>query len=173
MPTSGPTMAEMSPLMEPLAPDAARAQLANLERERRVADALLQIESLDLNDVLDRICRLTVELMPCDRATAYLYSNRSRAFTPVADCGTPPHIYQRFFDRAFFGQSRAGGRRRGIPFREELVAGRIGYATRDGDNAEYRELLGELEQYAMCLVPFRSNVRGSIFVTSCSSVVPF
>src|SRR5215472_2965793 len=38
--------------------EAALAQLANLERERRVADELLQIESLDLTSVLDRICQL-------------------------------------------------------------------------------------------------------------------
>src|SRR6185295_8988783 len=94
---------------EPLTREAALSQLIGLERERRVADALLQIQSFDLNTVLDRICRLTVELMPCNRATAYLYSNRARGFLPVADCGTPPHIYRRFSDRLYFGQSRAGG----------------------------------------------------------------
>src|SRR4030095_15247002 len=72
------------------------ARLAGLEREHRVAEALLQVESLDLPAGLDRICRLTVELMPCDRTTGYLYSSRARGFVPMADCGTPPHIVQRF-----------------------------------------------------------------------------
>ena len=45
-----------------------RARVANLERERRLAEALLQVDSLDLRSVLDRVCRLTVELMPCERA---------------------------------------------------------------------------------------------------------
>ena len=50
------------------------ARVANLERERRLAEALLQVDSLDLRSVLDRVCRLTAELMPCDRATVYLLS---------------------------------------------------------------------------------------------------
>ena len=77
------------------APESGLARLAELEREHRVAEALLQVESLDLQTVLDRICRLTVELMPCDRATGYLYSSRSRGFVPMADCGTPRLISTR------------------------------------------------------------------------------
>jgi PAS domain S-box-containing protein len=146
--------------------EAALARLANLERERRVAEALLQIESLDLHGVVDRICRLTVELMPCDRATVYLHSSRARGFMPVADCGTPPQIVQRFAQQYFFGQSRAGGRRAVVPFRDALIAGRMGYATRDGaPTAEALELLDALEQYAICLVPLRSSTRGAIFVS--------
>src|SRR5581483_883137 len=136
------------------------------DRERRVAEALLAIESLDLNVVLDRICRLTVALMPCDRATAYLYSHRARGFVAVADCGTPPHVFRRFVDKLYFGRSRAGERGRMVPFRTELVAGRIGVATRDDPvEPENCELLEALEQYAMCLVPFRSSTRGALFVT--------
>jgi PAS domain S-box-containing protein len=146
--------------------DDALARLAKLERERRVADALLQIETLDPSSVLDRICRLTVELMPCDRATVYLYSTRSRGFVPVADCGTPAHVVQRFAQQLFFGQSRAGAERTMIPFRDELVAGRIGHATLDDAAApDVRALLEALEQYAICLVPLRSSTRGAIFVS--------
>jgi signal transduction histidine kinase/CheY-like chemotaxis protein len=148
------------------APESGLARLAGLEREHRVAEALLQVESLDLQTVLDRICRLTVELMPCDRATGYLYSSRSRGFVPMADCGTPPHIVQRFAQKFFFGQSRAGGKRERIPFRDELVAGQFGYATRDhAATPEVKELLEELEQYAICLVPLRSSTRGALFVS--------
>ena len=39
-----------------------------------------------------------------------------------ADCGTPPHIYRRFANQMFFGQSHAGGRRTIVPFRDELAA---------------------------------------------------
>ena len=154
-----------APFDQPRTLEGALAQLANLERERRVADALLQIESLDLTSVLDRICRLTVELMPCDRATAYLYRNRARAFLPVADCGTPPHVFQRFVDRMFFGQSRAGSKRAVVPFRDELAAGRIGHANRDdAPTPELRELLEGTDLYAMCLVPLRSSTRGALLV---------
>jgi PAS domain S-box-containing protein len=152
-------------VIEAITLETARVRLAKLERERRVADELLKIESLDLHEVLDRICRLTVELMPCDRATAYLYSNRARGFVPAADCGTPPHIVKRFAEKFYFGQSRAGGRRAVVPFREELVAGRIGHASRETASPETRELLEELEQYAMCLVPLRSSARGSLVVS--------
>jgi signal transduction histidine kinase/DNA-binding response OmpR family regulator len=144
-----------------------RARIANLERERRVAEALLQVESLDLRTVLDRICRLTVELMPCDRATVYLYSARARGFMPAADHGTPPHIFERFAQRFYFGQSRAGMGRDAIPFREEMAEGRIGYATRaTTPTGAMRELLQELEQEAMCLVPLAAGQRGAIFVTT-------
>jgi signal transduction histidine kinase/CheY-like chemotaxis protein len=145
---------------------ALRARIANLEREHRVAEALLQVESLDLRGLLERICRLTVEFMPCDRATVYLYSGRARGFMPAADHGTPPHVFQRFAERFFFGQSRAGGGRNAIPFRDDMVAGRIAYATRTAATPEMRMLLDDLEQEAMCLVPLASSQRGAIFVTT-------
>jgi GAF domain-containing protein len=156
----------------PSSADASRAlataleRVANLERERRIADALLQIDSLELHGVLDRVCRLTVELMPCDRATAYLYSSRAHGFVPVADCGTPPQIAERFAKQLYFGQSRAGGARRMIPFIEDIRAGRLGHATLDdAPNAEVRELLETLEQWAVCLIPLSSSARGSLFVS--------
>jgi signal transduction histidine kinase len=150
----------------PITHDAAVAQLEGLEREQRVAAALLEIESLDPSSVLDRICQLTVDLMPCDRATAYLYTNRARGFLPIADCGTPPHIYQRFANQMFFGQSHAGGRRTIVPFRDELAAGRIGHTSRAAaPPPEALALLDELELFAMCIVPFSSNARGALFVS--------
>src|SRR6185369_1148916 len=115
--------------------------------------------------VLDEVCRLTVDLMPCDRATAYIFSTRARGFIPVADCGTPPHIVQRFAEQYFFGRSRAGGSRTIVPFREALVAGKIGYVTRDDPPSVERELLEALEQYAVCLVPLRASTRGAMFVS--------
>jgi len=146
--------------------DEALGQLANLERERRVAEALLQIESLDLRVLLDRICRITVELMPCDRATVYLYSTRARGFVPIADCGTPPEVVAQFAQRFYFGQSRAGEKRPMIPFRDELRAGRIGCATRDETtDPAMRELLDTLQQYTICLVPLRATTRGAIHVS--------
>jgi PAS domain S-box-containing protein len=146
--------------------DAALARLATLERERRLAEALLQGEGLELHDVLERICRLTVELMPCDRATVYLYSNRARGFVAAADQGTPPHIVQRFAQKFYFGRRRAGDRSSLVPFREELLAGRFGYATRDQPGSEeMRALLEGLEEYAICLVPLRSSTRGAIVVS--------
>jgi hypothetical protein len=126
--------AERAPLEDAL------AKLAALSRQHRVAEALLQIESLDPHTVLDQVCRLTVDLMPCDRATAYIFSTRARGFIPVADCGTPPHIVQRFAEQYFFGQSRAGGSRTIVPFRDALVAGKIGYVTRDDPPSVEREL---------------------------------
>src|SRR5215471_13371522 len=77
------------------------AQLRELQREKRIADALVQFaeqagETLELKDVLNRLCRLTVELMPADRCTIYLWSKRRHAYVPVADCGSPPEVAARF-----------------------------------------------------------------------------
>jgi signal transduction histidine kinase/CheY-like chemotaxis protein len=146
---------------------ALRARIANLERERRLAEALLEVESLDLRSVLDRVCRLTVELMPSERATVYLYSGRARGFVPMADHGTPPHVFQRFAQRFYFGRSRAGREHAAVPFREEMIAGRVGYATRAAaPTPEMRQLLEEIEQEAVCLVPLAAGQRGAIFVTT-------
>jgi signal transduction histidine kinase len=67
-------------------------------------------------DVLVRICRAMVEAVPCDRATIYTYSRRTRRFRPRADHGTPDEIARRFSGRAFdprvfteLATMRAGG----------------------------------------------------------------
>src|SRR5437899_10406226 len=79
-------------------------RLRSLEREKRVADALVQVAEqagagLALTDVLGRFCRLTVELVPCDRCTLYLWGSRRQTYIPVAACGTPPHVVSRFVDK--------------------------------------------------------------------------
>ncbi|HWP64948.1 MAG TPA: GAF domain-containing sensor histidine kinase [Candidatus Limnocylindria bacterium] len=56
--------------------------------------------------VLSRICAAVVGSLPCERATIYAWSRRARAFLPRADCGTPPHVAERFVTRGFaFGSS--------------------------------------------------------------------
>src|SRR5262245_30031344 len=77
-----------------------------LQREKRIADALVQVaeqagETLALAELLARLCRLTVELMPCDRCTIYLWSGRRRAFLPYADFGTPDHVASRFVEKGY------------------------------------------------------------------------
>ncbi len=157
-------------LIAPLSPEAMGARLAKLERERRIADALVQVAeqagtTLDLNSLLDRICRLTVEIMPCDRATIYLYSNRVRGYVATADCGTPPHVHQRFLQKYYFGEKRAGGKRQKTPFRDVLATGQLAYCTRDdAPTPEALALLEEAEEYAIGIVPLRASVRGSIHV---------
>ena len=152
-----------------LSPEAMRARLAKLEREGRIADALVQVAeqagaTLDLSILLNRICQLTVEFMPCDSATIYLYSNRIRGYLPVADCGTPPQVFERFVQKHFFGKKRAGGARHTGPFRDALAAGHMAYCTRDdAPTPEALAMLDDIEEYAMCIVPLRSG-RGWIHV---------
>src|SRR5207253_2769353 len=105
-------------------------RLRSLEREKRVADALVQVAeqagaSLALTDVLGRFCRLTVELVPCDQCTIYLWSSRRKAYVPVADCGTPPHVVQRFAEKYFY--------RGKMFFEEDLRAGKTVRLSRDGE----------------------------------------
>src|SRR2546425_7269289 len=40
---------------------------------------------LALTDVLGRFCRLTVELMPCDQCTIYLWSSHRKAYIPRSE----------------------------------------------------------------------------------------
>src|SRR5262249_33852386 len=107
--------------------EAAFTRLATLERERRIADALVQVaeqaaETLDLTSMLDRVCHLVVELVPADRCTIYLSSKRVGGYIPMADCGTPPHVVQRMVERYYYGPRKAGGTRMKVPGQEELAA---------------------------------------------------
>src|SRR5690242_5606339 len=115
---------------------AALARLAELERERRVGDALVQVaeqagETLDLKSVLDRICRLTVELVPADRTTIYVSSKRVRAYVPIADYGTPAHVKQRMTETYYYGAKQAGVMRPMFVAREAMAAAGIVTWTRD------------------------------------------
>jgi len=133
-------------------------RLRSLEREKRVADALVQVAEqagagLALTDVLGRFCRLTVELVPCDRCTIYLWSSRRKAYIPVADCGTPPHVVARFAEKYFY--------RGKMFFEEDLRAGKTVRLSRDGESSlEARELLEESEQYDMAIVPLQARGMG-------------
>ncbi len=133
-------------------------RLRALEREKRVADALVQVaeqsgETLALTEVLARLCRLTTELMPCDRCTIYLWSSRRKAYIPVADCGTPPHVAARFAEKYFF--------RGNMFFEQDLRDGKTVRFCRDRDpTLEARELLEESEQYDMALVPLQARGMG-------------
>ncbi len=133
-------------------------RLGSLEREKRVADALVQVAEqagagLALTDVLGRFCRLTVELVPCDQCTIYLWSSRRKAYIPVADCGTPPHVVQRFAEKYFY--------RGKMFFEEDLRAGKTVRLSRDGElSLEARELLEESEPYDMAIVPLQARGMG-------------
>src|SRR5262249_54148526 len=128
-----------------------RALLRSLQREKRVADAMLRVaedagRTLSLPDVLDRLCRLSVELVPCDRTTIYLWSERRQAFTPVADHGTPAWVEQRFNGRCF--------RRGTILGEERLIAGETLTFSRDDElTPEQIEMLDAAGCHAMALVP--------------------
>src|SRR5207245_1596416 len=74
--------------------------LDQLRNEKRVADALVQVaeqagKTLALPEVLDRLCRLCVQVVPSHRSSVFLWSRRRRAFVPAADCGTPPAVAAR------------------------------------------------------------------------------
>src|SRR5262249_36314599 len=137
--------------------EAALARLTRLERERRIADALVQVaeqasETLDLAAMLDRACHLVVDLAPADRCTIYLSSKRVGGYIPMADCGTPPHVVQRMFERYYYGPSKAGGMRARVPGQQELASAGIVRFRRDSSAGEIADLLDANEVYEMCLV---------------------
>src|SRR5206468_6984540 len=133
-------------------------RLRSLERGRRVADALVQVAEqagagLALTDVLGRFCRLTVELVPCDRCTIYLWSSRRKAYIPVADYGTPPHVASRFVEKYFH--------RGKMFFEEDLRAGKTVRLSRERElSPEARELIEESEQCDMAIVPLQARGMG-------------
>ena len=129
--------------------------LASLHREKKVADALVQVaeqagETLALTEVLGRLCRLTVDLMPCDRCTIYLWSSRRKAYIPVADCGTPAHVARRFAEKYFY--------RGKMFFEQDLREGKTVIVGRDRvPSPEALELLDESEQYELAIVPLQAR----------------
>src|SRR5437762_6266837 len=133
-------------------------RLRSLEREKRVADALVQVAEqagagLALTDVLGRFCRLTVELVPCDRCTIYLWSSRRKAYIPVADCGTPAHVVPRFAERYYY--------RGKMFFEDDLRAGKTVRLSRERElSPEEYELIEESEQYDMAIVPLQARGMG-------------
>ena len=133
-------------------------KLRSLEREKRVADALVHVaeqagDTLALTEVLARLCRLTTELMPCDRCTIYLWSSRRKAYIPVADCGTPAHVASRFAEKYYY--------RGKMFFEQDLRAGATVRLCRDRDpSPEGRELLEESEQYELAIVPLQARGLG-------------
>ena len=100
--------------------------------------------------VLERICRLTAELAPCDRAAIYLWSDRYKAFIPAADHGTPAHLSERLADRRHQPES----------IQADLRAGKMLVWSRDRPpSPEATRLLAEAELSALAVIPLPSRGR--------------
>ena len=130
--------------------------LSRAERERRVADAVVQVAeqagtTLALGEVLQRVCRLTVDLMPCDRCTVYLWSSRRSAYIPVADQGSPPHVVARFVEKYY--------RRGGYFFEEALRGGGAVVFSRDAPLSPEARAASSThsEQHALAIVPLSAR----------------
>ncbi len=145
--------------------DAALARIAELEREQRVATALVRVaeeagETLAFADLMSRICALTADLVPVDRATVYLYSRRGEGYIPVGDCGTPAHVYEKFV-QLYYAENASGHPRQALfPLVAELES--CGMATWTRDDAPTQEalaLLDATEEYTICLLSI-PRVRG-------------
>ncbi|HZP42685.1 MAG TPA: PAS domain S-box protein [Candidatus Binatia bacterium] len=151
-PGGGPTLAEPEPTVRELA-----ARIAALEKEKRIADALVQVaeqtgDTLALPVVLDRFCRAAVELVPADRCAIYLFSERRRAYIPVADCGTPPEVLRRFAERYYYPGT--------FRYEETLAAGEIVAFSRDTTrDPGVLAALEEVGVYALVIAPLRGRAR--------------
>jgi len=103
--------------------------------------------TVTLSGVLRRICRLTVEFVPCDHCAIYLWNDRREAIVPAAEHGTPAHLAAKFAERRHYP-----GR---IAFERELRAGETVVISRDDPlTDEERRSLEEAELHALALVPF-------------------
>jgi PAS domain S-box-containing protein len=139
--------------------------LERIQHEKRIADALVHVveqagETLALPEILDRLLRLTVQVVPGDRAAVFLWSRRRRAYVPAADLGTPPSVAARLANRV----QRPGQ----IVGEEGLGAGQLVVVSRDSPirDAE-RALLDDLEAHAIAMAPLRARGRplGSLTVS--------
>jgi len=145
--------------------DAALARIAELEREQRVTTALVRVaeeagETLAFADLMSRICTLTAELVPVDRATVYLYSRRGEGYIPVGDFGTPAHVYEKFVQLYYAENAGANPRQALFPLVDELESRGMATWTRDdAPTADALTLLDATEEYAICLLAI-PRVRG-------------
>ena len=133
------------------------ALVATLRDEKRVADALVHVaeqagESIALPELLDRLCRLCVQVVPSHRSTVFLWSRRRHTFVPMADHGTPAAISERVASRV----QRPGA----IIHEGTFGAGQIVLLSRDRtlSDAE-RALLDDVDLYALAMAPLRARDR--------------
>jgi PAS domain S-box-containing protein len=125
------------------------------EDEKRIADALVRVaeqagQTLALPEVLDRLCRLCVQVVPSHRSSVFLWSRRRRAYVPAADCGTPPAVAA----RVATGLQRPGE----ILHEEQFGAGRVVVLSRDHAlSVAERRLLYDLEVHALAMAPLRAR----------------
>ena len=133
--------------------DEARAAKSLLELAAKVGDRL------ELGEVMSAICHLSTTLVPCDRCSVFLWSERRSAYIPVADWGTPPAIAARYANMQY--------QRGAIRYERELATGCTVVMSRDGapDDETVHELdLADL--YALAVVPLvaRGRALGSLTV---------
>ena len=124
---------------------------------RRLEESLSELriaeqagDTLTLPLVLGRICRLAVELAPCDRAAIYLWSERFKAFIPSADHGTPSHLSERLAGRYHYPDT----------IETHLREGRmLVWSCERPPNTEATQLLAEAELSALAVIPLPGRGR--------------
>jgi signal transduction histidine kinase len=147
------------------AKEIANSQAAR-ERAERAArhEVLLEIVrdlngTLPLPELLDTICRRTIEAFGAERVTIYNYHTRSRGYVPLADCGTPAHVVGRFIHQPYTSNS--------TPHRDEIVAGRSVLISRAHElSPNDRALLDRADLFTLLLLPLRAGneTRGMLTV---------
>jgi signal transduction histidine kinase/DNA-binding response OmpR family regulator len=102
--------------------------------------------TLSLPDVLDGICRLMVEAIPCDRCVIYLWNQRHEAVVPTAQHGTPAHLIARFVERPLERDGLVADR---------VNAGEVLVISRDDPRTPERlRPLEEAELHSLAILPF-------------------
>src|SRR5690349_12613675 len=102
--------------------------------------------TLSLPEVLARICRLSVELVQCDRCAIFLWNQRREAIVPASQYGTPEHLLSRFAGSSPRRGSVASDAR--VNASDTVVISRDHPGSAAGTRA-----LEEAELYALAAVP--------------------
>jgi signal transduction histidine kinase len=148
----------------------AATAIENAETARRQAEAAARSEALleivremngkvPLPQLLDLICRKTVQAFGLRQATIFYHHPRARGYMPLADCGTPVSVYERFVHARYTPLT--------TPHAADIVDGRTVVISRSGPlSPEDRDLLDVTELHALALLPLRTNdrTRGTLTV---------
>lgn len=124
-----------------------RAVRGDADLARRLLRLSAEITSTSpIHEVLHRISEAVVEIVPCNRSSVLMWSERRGAFVPAADVGTPADVAAHFAASEFqFGYN--------IPFENDLKAGRtVRFDTSTQDLAIQR-LLHMLQLGTLVIVP--------------------
>ena len=140
--------------------DTARRQAEGAARSEALLEIVREMNGkVPLPQLLDLICRKTVQAFGLRQATIFYHHPRARGYVPLTDFGTPASVYERFVRSRYTPLT--------TPHAADIVDGRTVVISRSGPlSPEDRDLLDATELHALVMLPLRTNdqTRGTLTV---------